>query len=137
MDKAIVKNHQQAQLLIDSLDYSEPLELYIRVYDPKRTTSQNALINAWYNEIDNRLGLLVGETRAQCKLFFGVPILRAEDEKFREGYDRLIKGRMTQEEKLELMRWFPVTSLMSKKQLSRYAESIQAYYADQYGIVLD
>jgi hypothetical protein len=137
MDKAIVKNHQQAQLLIDSLDYSEPLEISIKPYDPKRTIDQNALTHAWYNEIDKYLALPVGDTKCQCKLYFGVPILRAENEEFREGYDRLIKHRMTQEEKLELMRWFPVTSLMSKKQLSRYADSIQHYYATQYGIVLD
>jgi hypothetical protein len=137
MKKTIIKDRQQAQLLLDSLDYSEALEVSIKVYDPKRTTSQNAIIHCWYNDIDKQLNTPVGETRCHSKLYFGVPILRAENEGFREGYDRLIKHRMTKEEKLELMRWFPVTSLMSKKQLTRYAESMQHYYSSNFGIVLD
>ena len=113
------------------------LSVEVKPVGNKRGLPQNALAAIWYNQIDKAISYPVGATKCECKLFFGVPILRAENEKFREGYDKLIKHRMTQEEKLELMRWFPVTSLMSVKQMTRYMEAVQHYYAEQYHIVLD
>ena len=61
-----------------------------------------------------------------CKLHFGVPILRMGDE-FREKYDRAVKP-MAYEDKLTLMEWFPVTSLMTTPQLSEYLEKVQDHY---------
>lgn len=51
------------------------------------------------------------------------------DADFRQQYDSLVKDRFTYEEKLELMRWFPVTSLMTKAQESKYLEAVQAHWA--------
>ncbi|WP_401733486.1 hypothetical protein [Stenotrophomonas muris] len=62
-----------------------------------------------------------------CKLHFGVPILRAEDDEFRAKYDKAVKP-MAYEDKLILMEWFPVTSLMTTPQLSQYLESVQRHY---------
>ena len=138
MAKQIIKTKQQAQYFVDRLDYTQPLSFDVKPASNKRTLSKNAKFNIWYNEIDKQLCLPVGTTRCECKLYFGVPILRAEDEDFREGYDRLIKNRFTKDEKLELMRVnFPVTSLMSNEQAGRYMETIQHYYAEQMGIILD
>ena len=53
-----------------------------------------------------------------------MPILRAEDSEFRETYDSAIKG-LTYEQKLRVMRILPVTSLMTKPQLSKYLEEVQ------------
>ena len=133
----VVRNIQQARCLVDQLDYSKPLLIEVSDADKRRSLPQNDKSHVWYNEVDKQLCLPVGTTKCECKLYFGVPILRAENEDFCQGYDRLIKNRMTREEKLELMRWFPVTSLMTKAQKSRYMESVQHYYADQMGIVLD
>ena len=133
----VVRNIQQARYLVDQLDYSKPLLIEVSDADKRRSLPQNDKSHVWYNEVDKQLCLPVGTTKCECKLYFGVPILRAENEDFCQGYDRLIKNRMTREEKLELMRWFPVTSLMTKAQKSRYMESVQHYYADQMGIVLD
>lgn len=55
---------------------------------------------------------------------------------FRERYDSLIRARFSYEEKLKLMRWFPVTSLMSVDQLSRYLEAVRDDYARS-GVFLD
>jgi hypothetical protein len=53
-----------------------------------------------------------------------VPLLRAEDDQFREAYDAAIKG-LSYEQKLKVMRILPVTSLMTKPQLSKYLEAMQ------------
>lgn len=96
----------------------------------KRSLDQNALARAWAKQISLTLGdTTPDEAHAQNKLMIGVPILRADSEDFAQQYDSLIKGRFTYEEKLKLMDWFPVTSLMNKRQLSQYLENVQQHYA--------
>jgi len=133
----IVNSKAQAFEFIDALDYSKPLKLEASAPAASRSVPQNSKAHAWYNQIDKQLNTPVGETKCHCKLYYGVPILRAEDEQFARGYDELIKHRFTVEEKLRLMEWFPVTSLMSKSQKARYMETIQTVYAQHFGIVLD
>lgn len=90
-----------------------------------RSLDQNAISHTWYEQIarelreDDALG-----HKCYCKLHHGVPILRAEDEQFREAYDAVIKG-LTYEQKLIAMRHWPVTSIMTKPQLSKYLEAMQ------------
>lgn len=94
-----------------------------------RSIPQNALTHAWYGQIarelreDDELGW-----KCYCKLHHGVPILRTEDEEFRTTYDAVIKP-LSYEQKLIAMRCWPVTSLMTKEQLSRYAVAVQADFA--------
>ena len=94
-----------------------------------RSIDQNSISHAWYEQIarelreDDALGW-----KCYAKLHHGVPILRAEDEQFREAYDATIKG-LTYEQKLIAMRHWPVTSIMTKEQLSKYLESMQADFA--------
>lgn len=101
-----------------------------------RSIPQNALTHAWYGQIarelreDDELGW-----KCYCKLHHGVPILRAEDAEFRDTYDKAIKG-LSYEQKLIVMRLFPVTSLMTKEQLSKYAEAVQTDFA-QRGVLLE
>jgi len=91
-----------------------------------RSNDQNALTHAWYAQIarelreDDESGW-----KSYCKLHHGVPILRAEDDEFRDAYDAAIKG-LSYELKLAAMRILPVTSRMTKVQLSKYAEAVQA-----------
>ncbi len=91
-----------------------------------RSIPQNAITHVWYGQIarelreDDELGW-----KCYCKLHHGVPILRAEDEEFRTTYDTVIKP-LTYEQKLTAMRCWPVSSLMTKEQLSKYAEAVQA-----------
>lgn len=93
-----------------------------------RTLDQNAISHTFYEQVsrelreDTPLGV-----KSFCKLHFGVPILRAEDEDFRAMYDRVVKP-MAYEDKLDLMSFFPVTSLMKTPQLSQYLESVQRHY---------
>ena len=94
-----------------------------------RSIPQNSISHAWYAQVerelreDDALGV-----KCFCKLNFGVPILRAEDEEFRSFYDRAIKG-LTYEQKIQAMTFVPVTSRMSKTQKSTYLETMQKHYS--------
>ena len=93
-----------------------------------RSLDQNAISHAWYEQLaaeikdEDALGW-----KCFCKLNFGVPILRAEDEEFRTFYDASIK-KLNYEQKLIAMKYLPVTSLMTKEQLSKYLEAMQAHF---------
>ena len=101
-----------------------------------RSLPQNAITHVWYEQIarelreDDELGW-----KCFCKLHYGVPILRAEDAEFRETYDAVIKP-LTYEQKLKAMRCWPVTSIMNKEQLSKYAEMLQVEFAKR-GVMLE
>ncbi len=99
--------------------------------DPKRTLDQNSMIHAMYNQLARAMEQTNMEITAYCKLHHGVPILRRDDEEFREMYDRVFKGNITYEEKLSAMRWLPVTRVMTKKQLSEYTDEIIADFTSQ------
>jgi hypothetical protein len=95
-----------------------------------RSLDQNAISHAWYEQISKELReQTVLQVKAQCKLMYGVPIMRAEDDDFREAYDTRIKNGFSFEQKLILMESFPVTSLMTKAQLSQYLTAMQTAYA--------
>lgn len=101
----------------------------------KRTPNQNDISHTWYEQVARELR----EDDARgvkrfCKLHFGVPILRAEDEEFRTVYDATVKG-MTYEQKLQVMDLLPVTSLMKTGQLSAYMETVQDHYRER-GVIL-
>lgn len=107
---------------LTAFDYS----VDVKPWTSKRSIEQNNLSHEWYEEIaaalpdDDALGW-----KCYCKLHHGVPILRAEDEEFRSAYDGAIKG-LSYEQKREVMKIWPVTSLMKTKQLSAYLEAIKA-----------
>lgn len=97
-----------------------------------RSLDQNAISHAWYQQLsrelreDDALGW-----KCFCKLNFAVPIMRTEDTEFREFYDAAIKSTLSYEEKLDAMKFLPVTSLMTKAQLSTYLEAMQGHFADR------
>lgn len=70
------------------------------------------------------------EYRAFCKLHFGVPILRNENERFCQLYDKKVKWR-SYADKLEFMAEpfdFPVTRLMTTRQHKQYLDAIYVHY---------
>jgi hypothetical protein len=95
-----------------------------------RSASQNRLAQRWFTDIATQLGDQTHEdVRAECKLRFGVPILRAENEAFRLSYDRVIKA-LKYEEKLEAIKAFdlPVTRLMTAKQMTAFMDAMQRHW---------
>lgn len=103
-----------------------------------RSNQQNRLQRRLINEIaEQKPDETAEEIRGYCKLRFGVPILRAENDLFCEKYDRLIKPR-PYEEKLELMMEpmdFPVTRIMTTEQKTRYINALVDHFRAQ-GFVL-
>ena len=96
-----------------------------------RSLDQNSISHAWYEQISRELR---EETplgvKNFCKQNYGVPILRAENEEFRQQYDTVLKP-LSYDKKLLAMNFLPVTSLMTKDQLSQYLEAMQSAYANR------
>ncbi|RMH96416.1 hypothetical protein [Stutzerimonas nitrititolerans] len=97
-----------------------------------RTLDQNALWFALYERIAQMTQ--IGDTedaRRYCKLHFGVPIMRAADADFRDGWNRMFL-HLAYEQKLELMGscslfgpdGFPVTRLFNRAQGIAYTDRI-------------
>lgn len=98
-----------------------------------RSKDQNRLAQRWFTDVATQLGDQTHQdVRAECKLRFGVPILRAENEAFRISYDRVLK-RLSYEEKLAAVKAFdlPVTRLMSVKQMSAFMDEMQRHWSGQ------
>lgn len=113
-----------------------PLPFTVKVSSSDRSLSQNALSHVWYGQIAQQdRSMNTAQARRFCKLHFGVPIMRAQEESFRTAWDGMIKTRMSYPEKLMLMDWWPVTSLMDREQMGEYLTAVQEHYA-QHGIVL-
>lgn len=130
MTSRLIKSRYDLDQLIKLLE-ARPMPYTVDV-TKRRTLNQNRLQRLWINEISEQLGdRTAEEVRAECKLTVGVPILRAENEVFREKYDRIIRP-MPYETKLEMMMEpldFPVTRLMTTEQNVKYLDGIQRKYA--------
>ncbi len=104
----------------------------------KRTINQNKLQRLWLTEISEQLGdQTPEEVRGYCKLTIGVPILREENEAFRERYDAIVKP-LPYEQKLAIMMEpldMPLTRLMTTKQHSAYLDGVHRHFSEK-GIVL-
>ena len=104
----------------------------VQVVQAKRTLDQNAISHAIYTQIASQLeDQTVQEVRAECKLRFGIPILRAGNPDFKAMYDKAIKVTLDYEEKLAAMEFLPVTRLMDKAQFSEYLDTVIREYSKQ------
>lgn len=103
----------------------------------KRSDRQNRLNRQWMHDIAKQLGWEVEYARGYCKLHFGVPILRNDDEVFAAEYDEVIKP-LPYEHKIKLMMVpfdFGVTRLMTVKQETQYLDAVHRHFAEQ-GVAL-
>ncbi len=99
----------------------------------QRSTEQNRLQRLWVNEAAEQLQDETAEQkRGYCKLHFAVPIMRNEDEEFKEVYDKVIRP-LSYEHKLLAMMIpldLPVTRLMKTGQKKRYLDDIWQHFTD-------
>ena len=101
-----------------------------------QSMSQNAMEHALYRDIAAQLeDRTMIEVKAECKLRYGVVLLKGSDPEWAEWYDRAIKP-MKYEDKLLLMQEYPITSLFNVEQGSQYITDIIRDYARQ-GVYLD
>lgn len=100
-----------------------------------RSLEQNAVLHGWFGQVarelreDDERGV-----KRFCKLHFGVPILRVEDDEFREAYDQVVRP-LAYEDKLRAMDILPVTSRMTTLQLDKCMTDIQDHYR-KHGVAL-
>jgi hypothetical protein len=139
--KAIIVNSKKTlEALITAVTAAWEKDKYLRVswkIGKDRSTDQQALSEVWYRQVSQQLAEDTPEgVKLECKLRFGVPILRAGDPDFCAMWDDRIKGILSYEQKLALMRYLPVTSLMTTEQMSNYMDTVQKEYARR-GIVLE
>jgi hypothetical protein len=102
-----------------------------------RTLDQNALWFALYQRIAQMTQIGdVEDARKYCKLHIGVPVMRADDADFRDGWNRMFL-HLDYEQKLELMGpcaifgpdGFPVTRLFNRAQGIAYTDRIVSDFA--------
>lgn len=138
MTTRFVETENERQALLRFLGQQKlPLAVSIAA-GSKRTLRQNRLGRKWFTEIAEQLGdRTAEEVRGYCKLAFGVPILRAEDEAYRKLYDDRIKP-LPYETKLAYMMEpfdFAVTRRMTTRQHTNYLDAIHRHFSEQ-GIAL-
>lgn len=133
----IVETEQARDMLVKFI-MGKKLPITVSIADGKhRTNDQNRLQRQWVMEIASQTGETPEEVRGYCKLAFGVPILRAENDVFCKAYDEMIKP-LPMDMKLKLMMEpfdFGVTRLMTTRQKTAYLDTIHRHYSAQ-GIVL-
>lgn len=138
MTTRFLETDADRRLLIRFIE-EQPLPLTVTlVKGGKRTLKQNKLQRLWMGEIAEQLGdQTPEEVRGYCKLTIGVPILRAENDEFRERYDAIVRP-LPYEQKLALMMEpldFPITRLMNTKQATAYLDGVHRHFSEK-GIAL-
>ena len=128
-----------AQVVIHLGNMQQPFVVTTTPGEETRRDRQNRLSWQWYKDISKQLdGWTVEGARAYCKLHVGVPYLMSVEPDFRSAWERLIRDRFTPEEKLDLMlepHDYPVTRIMSVKQMAEYLNRVQQKMAAQ-GVTL-
>ena len=117
---------------IKNLDQQKRWIITIGPYTRDRSIEQNKLQRRLIGIIAKQLGdRTPEEVRGECKLTLGVPVMRAENETFREKYDSVVRP-LAYSQKLALMMEpldMPVTRLMTVKQATVYLDSIFRHYS--------
>ena len=139
MNALIVNSAESLQTTLGEIRERWNAAKYLRITIKEgkaRSLPQNDIGHVWYAQIarelreDTALGV-----KCYCKLHHGVPILRSEDADFRAAYDSVIKP-LSYEQKMEAMKFWPVTSLMNKGQKTAYLEAVQTDYGKR-GVMLE
>jgi hypothetical protein len=134
----VVDNEYERKMLIKRIE-QQKLPFTVEIAAGKhRTTEQNRLQRLWVNEIAQQRGdITPEEARGYCKLHFGVPILRNDNEEFCRQYDEIVRP-LPYEMKLRLMMVpfdFGVTRLMNTKQKTAYLDEVLKHFTAE-GVVL-
>ena len=101
----------------------------------KRSLDQNALVNVWYGDVAKQTGDIAPSVRRFCKLTYGIPIL-SRDPGHCRFYERYLHQMFDYEEKLNMMDYFAVTSIMTVPQLREYLDTMQKEFGAQ-GVILE
>lgn len=138
MTSRIVESEFERKMLLRFIEAHElPITVNITA-GGKRSSKQNRLNRQWMLDIAAQVGGWSAEyARGYCKLHFGIPILRNEDEAFCREYDEVVRP-LPYEAKIRLMMVpfdFGVTRQMSVKQQTAYLDAVHRHFSEQ-GVIL-
>jgi len=132
--RSVTDNHQHLMSQAWHAEWKPPYTISIKK-GIDRSLDQNRLAFKWYGEMSEQLSdMTTAEYHSFCKLHYGVPILRAEDDEWRDVYDTAIKP-LPYEMKLRAIVLMPVTSHMTTKQMTQYLDTIYTEFTGR-GVVL-
>jgi hypothetical protein len=89
-----------------------------------RSAEKNRLMWLWATEAGRELGESTDEIQRRWKLDFGVPVLCESSEEYR-SFCRTALKRLTRDERMEAMRFVPVTSEMNVRQMVRFLDIVE------------
>lgn len=130
MDR-LIEDHRDLERLINFLNRHK-LPFTVKVTDGRlRSVEQNRLMWLWASEVAIQRGdCYAPDVQAEWKLLFGVPMLIADDEGFAKDWNGSA-GELSYEKQLRLMRYYPVTRIMSSKQLAKFLDQIQQHCIEE------
>jgi hypothetical protein len=132
--RTVLNNHQHLMAQALHAEWEPPYTVTFKA-GVDRSLEQNRLAFKWYGEMSEQLGdMSTAEYHAFCKLHYGVPILRAEDDEWRQVYDEAIKP-LPYETKIKAIAIMPVTSHMTTKQMTQYLDAVYEAYTAK-GVLL-
>lgn len=128
------KGKAQLRAYVPTLPVDGTIKIIITDNVADRSGKQNRLSHLWYATRSVDTGLGADEEKCYCKLMFGVPILIEEDEEFASFFDEALRG-LPYDKLMEAMKFVPVTSIMTVKQMTRYLHDLDQASAEV-GIIL-
>ena len=130
MIKWTITRHSKSKCIEEIKNLDEDAQWLVEIKKHNRSEMQNRTVFMWYREIAKAKGdETPTDVRAYCKLHYGVPILREDNDDFREDYDQIVRP-LSYENKLKIMVEpldLPVTRIMSVDQMQRYMEEVEKY----------
>ena len=130
MIKWTITRHSKFKCIEEIKNLDEDAQWLVEIKKHNRSEMQNRTVFMWYREIAKAKGdETATDVRAYCKLHYGVPILREDNDDFREDYDQIVSP-LSYENKLKIMVEpldLPVTRIMSVDQMQRYMEEVEKY----------
>ena len=130
MIKWTITRHSKFKCIEEIKNLDEDAQWLVEIKKHNRSEMQNRTVFMWYREISKAKGdETATDVRAYCKLHYGVPILREDNDDFREDYDQIVRP-LSYENKLKIMVEpldLPVTRIMSVDQMQRYMEEVEKY----------
>ena len=130
MIKWTITRHSKFKCIEEIKNLDEDAQWLVEIKKHNRAEMQNRTVFMWYREIAKAKGdETATDVRAYCKLHYGVPILREDNDDFREDYDQIVRP-LSYENKLKIMVEpldLPVTRIMSVDQMQRYMEEVEKY----------
>lgn len=134
MTERVINSRRELDLWMRFLEGRE-LPITVQAIDGRhRSVGQNKLQRLWCKEVAEQLGdHTPEEVRAISKLQIAVPILRAEDDEFREAYDAALKG-LPYETKIACMMEpidMPVTRRMNVSQKTRFLDEMHRFWSEK------